>query len=132
MEKLASKVRDIRFFSHKNGGMVTVHSVEAKRFADALEADQDIKLYQTNVTLENWRDKISSTGVRTSYLKTDWSTDFLLVKRDDSVAIRELIAHEALEKRAEMEKLEISRRYWKVAHVDDWGMVLVQKEGGAW
>jgi len=31
-----------------------------------------------------------------------------------------------------MEKLEISRRYWNVAHVGGWGVVLTKGEGAAW
>lgn len=132
MEKLAAKARDIKFFSSKNGGMVTVHSVWAKKYAEALEEDESIKFYRTNVALENWIDKISTIGLRTSYLQTGWSSDFMLVMQDDNVAIRELVTADDLKKKAEIEKLEISRRYWKIAHVSDWGVVMVTKEGAAW
>jgi len=65
-------------------------------------------------------------------LATGWSSDFLLVNQNDEVAIRELITKADLRKKAEMEKLEISRRYWNVAHVADWGIVLIEQEGAAW
>lgn len=132
MEKISAKTRDIKFFSEKNGGMITVHSIWAKKYADRLEAADDVKRYRTNVSLENWESKISTVGLRTTYLKTGWSSDFMLVMQDDSVAIRELIAIENFKKRAEMEKLEISRRYWTAAHVVDWGVVMMEKEGSAW
>ena len=132
MEKLTAKTRDIKFFSKKNGGMVTVHSIWAKKYAEMLEDDDWIKFYRTNVALENWGGKISTIGLRTAYLQTDWSSDFMLVMQDDSVAIQELATAADLKKKAEIEKLEISRRYWKVAHVNDWGVVMVTKEGGAW
>ena len=132
MEKAKAKVRDIKFYSKKNGGMITVHSVKAKKYADMLEQDESIKLYRTNVILENWQENISTVGIRTLYMKLDWTSDFMLVQQDDNIAIREILTHEALEKKAEMEKLEISRRYWKIAHVENWGMVLAPKEGRAW
>ena len=132
MEKLAAKTRDIKFFSKKNGAMITVHSIWAKKYTEMLEEDSSIKLYRTNIALENWGDKISTIGLRTSYLQTGWSSDFMLVMQDGSVAIRELMTADDLKKKAEMEKLEISRRYWKVAHVNDWGVGMVTKEGAAW
>ena len=54
------------------------------------------------------------------------------MNQNDEVAIRELITKADLRKKAEMEKLEISRRYWNVAHVADWGIVLIEQEGAAW
>ena len=76
VEKLATRARDIKFFSQKNGGMVTVHSMTAKRYAEEIEADESIKLYKTNVTLENWQDKISATGLRSSTWLQDGAVIF--------------------------------------------------------
>lgn len=132
MNKTANKSRDIKFFSPKNGKTITVHTAVAKRFCDTLEKDDQVKSYQTNVELVNWQEKCSIVGLRTSYVNTQWSSDFLIIKADDSVMVRELMSLEDLKKKSEIEKLEISRRYWKVAHVSDWGIILVESEGVSW
>ena len=50
-------------------------------------------------------------------MDVEWTSDFLIAFQDDSVGIRELLPERFLLKAAEMEKLEISRRYWKAGHV---------------
>lgn len=132
MEKKANKARDIRFHSNKNDCMMTVHSKEAKQYADNLEDDAKVKGYQANVPLENFQSKISLIDIRKNYQQAEWTSDFLLIMQDDSVTVREVVTHEDLTKRAEIEKLELSRRYWKAAHVTDWGIVLAKKEERAW
>ncbi|MDL2238443.1 hypothetical protein LJC56_11575 [Christensenellaceae bacterium OttesenSCG-928-K19] len=132
MEKQGHKKRDIRFFSNKNDCMMTVHSKEAKKYADNLEEDEKVKGYQTNVPLVNFRDKISLIDIRKSYQQSEWTSDFMLIMPDDSVAIREVFTYDDLKQRAPIERMELSRRYWKAAHVTDWGIVLVKKEERAW
>ena len=61
------------------------------------------------------------------FLKQEWTTDFYLRFRDGTVGIREIVQQTALQKRAEVEKLELSRRYWAVLGVVDWKVVVLGK-----
>ena len=132
MEKEGNRKRDIRFFSAKNSDMITVHSYEAKKYADKLESDEGVKSYKANVELEGFQDKISLAGIRKLYRACAWTTDFLIEKVDGGVAVREGVGADALEKRSELEKLELSRRYWAVAHVEDWAIVQIDIERLEW
>ena len=132
MEKVGNRYRDIRFYSEKNGEMVSVHSYEAKKYAGKLENDEGVKSFKANVELEGFQDKISLAGIRKLYRECSWTSSFLLEKVDGGVAVREVVGADALEKRSELEKLELSRRYWTAAHVDDWSIVQIDIERLEW
>ena len=51
-------------------------------------------------------------GIRTSYLKEDWVSDFSVETIEGEILIIEAIAESKLKKKSEVEKLELSRRYW--------------------
>lgn len=78
MEKQGKRARDIRFYSKKNKAMVSVHSYSAKRYAERLEEDDRVKSYQANIALNNWEERISPAGIRSSYRACGWTTDFLI------------------------------------------------------
>lgn len=127
MEKQMGKIRTIRFFSQKNQEVLIVHSALAKKFAEHLEKDSAVKKYQTNVALENWKEYVSSAGIRKSYLTCEWTSDFLIEDENAQVSVREIVSASDLDKRAEVEKLEISRRYWKSVNVFSWQAVIVEE-----
>lgn len=68
--------------------------------------------------------RISRAGIRTDYLQTGWSTDFVLRYADGRKGVRELILKEQLKKKAYVERLELSRRYWAATDTE-WMVVIV-------
>lgn len=129
MEKAGVHTRDIRFFSQKNRKMICVHSQAAKDYAKYLEDQPHVIGYETSELLQMDRfQHISPLNIRKAYLTEKWTTDFLLHYADGRTGVREIMDGMDLTKRADVEKLELSRRYWATMDVSDWKLV-VQKEG---
>lgn len=127
MEKAGVKKRDIKFFSKRNGGIVIVHSDFGKRYADALESDNEVKNYKCNVELDQTKYiHVQAIGIRKSYFSTIWTTDFLIEYIDGKTAVREIVVPSTLLSKAILEKLEFSRRYWEQQGINDWKVVLLE------
>ena len=125
MDKAGKKTRDIAYHSAKNGGMVTVHSEAARAYSRYLEERQEITAYEACKPLDvNRLDAIQKTDIRGEYFRERWVSDFYLQFNDGTAAVRELVSAADLTKRAEVEKLELSRRYWAALGVVDWMVVI--------
>ena len=110
MDRAGKKVRDIAYHSAKNGGMVTVHSEAARAYSKYLEERSEITAYEACKPLDiNRLDALQKTDIRHA---------------DGTAAVRELVNAADLTKRAEVEKLELSRRYWAALGVNDWMVVI--------
>ena len=127
MQKAGEKVRDIQFFSKKNNSLIMVHSEEAKAYTRYLEEMEDVVAYQTSVPwLEEKLKQIQKVDIRTDFFEQSWTTDFYLTYVNGSRGIREVIKASLLEKRAAVEKLELSRRYWASFGIADWKIVVME------
>lgn len=128
MEKAQGKYRDIKFFSEKNQELVCVHSREAREYADQLEQAPNVVKYQVCKELDEARYQyINPIDIRKDYFAVAWTTDFVLHFSDGSMGIREVVAKDDLLKRAVIEKLEFSRRYWATLDARDWKMVIIER-----
>ena len=124
MEKPGKKVRDVRFFSAKNQVMMLVHSEEARAYSKYLESRDEVEAYEVCKEMDEGRLKtVSRIDIRGEYFDQPWSTDFYIKYVDGTIAIREVVRSSDLEKRAEVEKLELSRRYWSLYGIGDWKVV---------
>ena len=120
------KTRDIRFFSSKNDKIICIHSKWARDYAKYLEQQPWVQSYQAVVPLEpDYMQYVSPIDIRSLYFKSEWATDFLIRFVDGRKGVRELVHREDLTKRAMVERLELSRRYWAVRDIDEWKVVLV-------
>ena len=125
MEKATTKAREFAFYSTKNGAMVRVHSSQARDYAKYLEAQPWVEAYEPMKALELERvPHVSPMGIRKLYFQTMWCSDFYIRRTDGGIVVRELSSAAALEKLAEVEKLELSRRYWAALDITDWKGVL--------
>ncbi len=130
MDKTESKYRDIQFYSEKNQKLMSVHTRDAKTYADILEKSPNVVKYKCIVPLDPaFLDEISKVGIRAEHFQTAWASDFWIENADGSTSIREIIPLEHLIKKADIQKLEISRRYWKRLDVDDWKIVIMTRGG---
>lgn len=124
MERKLSKRRDIKFFSGKNQAVVCVHSAEAREYTKYLEGLPSLEKYEVDLSLELTRfPHLSVVDIRAEYFTLDWVSDFRLFFDDGSAAIREFVKVQNLKKRATVEQLELSRRYWQAVGIHDWKIV---------
>lgn len=127
MNKLASKTRDITFYSTKNKALITVHSRDAKKYANRLENDEMVKSYKVNEPLDKKHmTYISKIDIRGGYFDVDWTSDFVIEDINNLKSVRELISIRKLKERAVMEKLELSRRYWEFIGCKNWKIVMIK------
>ena len=129
MDKVGKKCRDISFRSDKNEKVICVHSREAREYARLLEQEPEVVSYEACQELDRERYQfVSPIDIRKDYFDTAWATDFVLHFADGSIGIREIATEAMLAKRANIEKLEFSRRYWSVSEsVKDWRIVIMEK-----
>ena len=128
MNKAKAKYRDIHFRSEKNGRVMCVHSAAERAYAKELEEDEQVLSYETGVALDPERHTyVNPLDIRKDYFKVEWASDFVVRFENGTVGVRELVQVEGLTKRAEMEKLEFSRRYWSLENVASWKVVIMEK-----
>ena len=125
MHKDKARTRDIYFFSQKSNQMMCVHSERAREHARRLEEDGGVESYEVNVQLNiDQYPYLSAVDIRASYFQTQWTSDFMVRYRDGRREIQEIVNVVDLKKRAVIEKLELSRRYWELMQVSKWCVVL--------
>lgn len=116
MEKFKSNRRDIQLYSKKNGKLLILHSEKALVYAQRLEENPCVIGYESCVLLETeGMARVNPLDIRAEYLhgSTTWESSFLVEHEDSTRGICELVeCSESLQKRAVVEKLELSRRYW--------------------
>ena len=86
-------------------------------YADLLSNTDEVQSFRVNVLLEGLQE-----GAYTS--------DFVIVKADGGLMIRECVSRKHLIKPMTAKLLDASRNYWKSHGVSDWGIV-VEREGVA-
>ena len=93
---------------------------------EVLERAKGAEILITNKTVldADIMGRISRAGIRTDYLQAGWATDFVLRYADGHKGVRELIQRKQLKKKAYVERLELSRRYWTVTDTE-WMVVIV-------
>ena len=128
MDKPGKKVRDIRFYSEKNEKIMIVHSEGARAYSKYLEDREEVESYEVGKLLDEGRVKmVSRVDIRGEYISQEWTSDFVIKYQDGITGVREIIRPSDLEKRAEVEKLELSRRYWAMLGVANWKVVVLGK-----
>ena len=80
--------------------------------AEMLSACEEIQEIRCNVLLEGLESE------------AEYTSDFVCVKEDGSLAVRECVFRKHLTKPMTARLLEMSRRYWEERAVTDWGIVI--------
>lgn len=125
MQKRKGSAREISFFSKKCECVISVFGSEARSLAEKLEKDDGVLKYESRVPLLINPSEVSLIGIRSTYLKEDWVSDFLVETIEGNSLIIEAIAEAKLDKKAEIEKLELSRRYWSSKGIK-WKLYIVE------
>ena len=77
-------------------------------YADILQACEDVAEIRYNVPLDG----------------CDYTTDFLCIKTDNDLMVRECVQRKYLTKPMTIKLLDLSREYWFKRGVSDWGLVI--------
>lgn len=67
---------------------------------------------------------VNPVDIRREYLALQWTTDFVIHTADGQIAVREFADPKDFSKKAVVEKLELSRRYWAILDISDWKLVV--------
>ena len=74
-------------------------------------------------------EEVSRLGIRPECFGIAWASDFWIENADGTTGIREVVSVAQLVKKSAIQKLELSRRYWKQLDVDDWKIVVIDRGG---
>ena len=81
-------------------------------YCDYLQADNSIIEFQCNVILSDFS------------VEGTYSTDFVCIKANGDVMVRECVPRDKLSKPLNIKLLDASRAYWLRRGVTDWGLVV--------
>ncbi len=125
MDRAGKRVRDIKFYSNKNKSLTLVHSEGTRAYAKYLEERPEVASYEACRALDpNRLNGLQKTDIRGEYFTQQWTSDFYIGFVDGTYAVREIVRADALTKKAEIEKLELSRRYWASLGIANWKIVI--------
>lgn len=80
-------------------------------YADILESCEDVKEIRCNVLLDG-------------FSEGEYTTDFVCVKTDNDLMVRECVFRKFLTKPMTVRLLDASKAYWLNHGVSDWGLVI--------
>lgn len=112
MKRKNANTREVSFFSEKCGEVIVTFGVAARALAERLERDPQVLKYQSKVLVHIDPSTTSTFGIRNAYAKEDWFSDFSIETLEGEICIIEAISADDLHKKSEVEKIELSRRYW--------------------
>ncbi len=95
----------------KCDGICRTYNAIQYAYANALQENCDIAVFQCNVILDNL-----SIG--------EYTTDFLCTKTNGDIMVRECVNKSFLTKPLTIKLLDESRLYWLSRGVIDWGLVI--------
>ena len=95
--------------------VVRTYSAIQSAYAEAVERDEKIKEFQCNVLLD---------GLEAGA----YSSDFVCVKQDGDLMVRECVERKHLMKPMTVKLLDASREYWRRNGVTDWGLVINEEK----
>ena len=95
----------------KCDGICRTYDAIQYAYADKLEADSDVREIRVNVLLDCLEEGA-------------FTTDFLCVKVDGDLMVRECVNRKHLTKPMTVKLLDLSRSYWLKRGVADWGLVI--------
>lgn len=96
-------------------GVCRTYNVIQGKYAEILQGNPDILSFQANYPLEGLEEG-------------DFTSDFLVVKTNGELMIRECVWRKNLLRPRTLKLLDASRNYWTARGVEDWGIVIDEKK----
>ena len=104
-KRMARKCKDV----------VRTYNAIQEAYVDVLEEKEEIREYQCNVLLE---------GLEIG----EYSSDFLCVKENGDMMVRECVERRHLLKPMTVKLLDASWEYWTRRGIEDWGLVINEEK----
>lgn len=114
MRKKNYKGRCVKQKLSKSDDVLRFYSDIQKSYALLLDDEENIAQIRCNVPLDG--------------LSGEYTTDFVCVKRNKDLLVRECVQRRHLTKPMTAKLLDTSRNYWMRHGVSDWGIVTDDKE----
>ena len=111
MRKKNFKGRCTKRILPKAKGVVKLYDGIQSAYTEILQADESIKEIRCNVLLEGLEEG-------------EYTTDFVCIKNDGELMIRECTFRRLLTKPMTVKLLDFSKDYWQKRGVSDWGVVI--------
>ena len=115
MRKKGYKGRCEKRTLDKCDGICRTYDAIQTAYADVLQACDKVKEIRCNVLLEG-------------FPEGEYTTDFVCVKTDGNLMVRECVFRKLLMKPMTIRLLDASREYWLRHGVADWGLVIDAEE----
>ena len=115
MQKKGYKGRCEKRMLPKCHGVCRTFSSIQYVYADILQNDDRIKEIKCNVLLDG-------------LAEGEYTSDFVCVKSDDDLMVRECVFRKFLTKPMTVKLLDASREYWLKRGVSDWGLVINEEK----
>ena len=115
MQKKGYKGRCEKRMLPKCRGVCRTFSPIQYVYADILQNDNEIKEIKCNVLLDG-------------LAEGEYTSDFVCVKSDDDLMVRECVFRKFLTKPMTVKLLDASREYWLKRGVSDWGLVINEEK----
>lgn len=113
MRNIGSKVKCIKKTLRKSKEIGRTYSELQAKYAEILDAREDIKEIRCNVLLDEL-----DIGDGKKY-----TSDFVCVRTDGEILVRECVFRRLLERPSVMRRLDASRLFWLRRGCYDWGLV---------
>lgn len=111
MRKKGYKGRCEKRVLDKCEGVCRTYDAIQAAYADILQSCDEVKEIRCNVLMEG-------------FSEGEYTTDFICVKTDDDLMVRECVFRKLLTKPMTVRLLDASREYWLRHGVTDWGLVI--------
>ncbi len=128
MKRKNANTREVTFFSEKCGEVISTFGTAARALAERLERDGQVLKYQSKVLVHIDPSTTPTLGIRNAYIKEDWFSDFSVETVEGEIYIIEAIFSDDLRKKSEVEKVELSRRYWMAKGIS-WRLCIIPSPG---
>lgn len=114
MRKKNYKGRCERRTLSKSKDVVRTYDAIQSKYADLLQQNQEINEIRCNVPLDGEAE--------------EYTSDFVCVKNDEEILVRECVFRKHLTKPMNVKLLDLSREYWLRRGVTDWKVVIDAEE----
>ena len=96
--------------NHSKCGVCRTFDALQEKYAEILEADEEVEQFWCNVPLES--EELS-----------EFTTDFFIITRSGETVVRECVFRRLLDRPRTAKLLQQSYEYWLKKNVSDWGIV---------
>lgn len=104
-----------RYLSKCADGVVRTYNVLESKYADILQADENVKEFRCNVLMDG-------------FPEGNYCSDFVVTTVDGEIQVRECVFRKDLNRPRVIRMLDESLDYWRKRGITDWKLVIDKKK----